>query len=132
MRSVFVYTCKRLKQMPPALFFLTGLCVLTPLLPFLFYIRGDSQVPLGLPKVLLLTICCAAVVCGFLRATWWSRPLVILYLIGAPIWAIFQNHAAYSIFDYLIWVVCIGVFVEILFLRRDVRDYYAKAHNPVA
>jgi len=132
MRSVFIFTSNRLKQMPSILHVFTGLSVFAPVLAIIFYIRGDSHIPVSLPKVLLITICCAVFVCGFLRATWWSRPLVMLYLMGASILAIFQNHAIHSFWNYLGMVFGIGFFVWILFFRRDVRDYYARTHNPMA
>ena len=132
MRSEFAYTINQLKQMPSVLFYLTGLCVLMPVLVLIISIRGDSRVPVGLPKLLLITICCGVFVYGFLRATWWSRPLVILYLTGASISAIVQHYATYSFLNYLGLVFGIGIFLWILFFRRDVREYYAKTYDPVA
>jgi hypothetical protein len=132
MRAIFVFIVSRLKQMPFGIRLLSGLCVFTPILVFSFYIRGDSQVPVGLPKVLLIAIGSAVFAYGFLLATRWSRPLMMLYQAGALIWAVIQNHATYSLSDYLGWLVTIGFIVWILYFRRDVRDYYARAHETVA
>jgi hypothetical protein len=132
MRAIFVFILSRLKQMPFGIRLLSGLCVFAPIFAFGFYIRGDSQVPVGLPKVLLIALFCAVFIYGFLQATRWSRPVVMLYLVGALIWAIIQNHAAYSVSDYLGWLFTIGFVAWILYFRRDVRDYYARAHESVA
>ena len=132
MRSFFTFISSRINQMPFGIRLLSVLCVFAPIFAFGFYFRSDSKVPVGLPKVLLIAIGSAVFVYGFLRATWWSRPLVMLYLVVASIEALFQKHATYSFWHYLGMVFGLGVFVWILFLRRDVRDYYAKAHDPVA
>jgi hypothetical protein len=132
MRALFVFIVSRLKQMPFGIRLLSGLCVFTPIFAFSFYIRGDSQVSVSLPKVLLIAIGSAVFVYGFLLATRWSRPLMMLYLAGALIWAVIQNHAGYSFSDYLGWLVTIGFVVWVLYFRRDVRDYYARAHETVA
>ena len=132
MRALFVHIRSRLKQMPSGLHLLTILSVFTPVMAFMFYYRGDSQIPVGLPKVLLTAICCAVFVYDFLQATRWSRPVVMLYLAVASMWAIFQHHDTYSVSDYLGLLATDGFIVWILYLRRDVRDYYARAHESVA
>jgi hypothetical protein len=132
MRSVIVYISSRLKRMPFGLHLLTGLCVFAPIFALCFYIRGDLQVPVGLPKVLLIAIGSAVFVYGFLQATRWSRPLLMLYLAAGSTWAIFQHHATFSFSDYLGLLATDGFIVWILYFRRDVRDYYARAHESVA
>jgi len=132
MRTLFAFIISRLKQMPFGIRFLFGFCVFVPIIALVWYLRGDSQVPVGLPKVLLTAICCAVFGYGFLLATRWSRPLLMLYLAAALIWAIFQHHATYSFSDYLGLLATDGFIVWILYFRRDVRDYYARAHESVA
>jgi hypothetical protein len=106
--------------------------VFTPIFAFGFYIRGDSEVSVGLPKVLLIAIGSAVFVYGLLLATRWSRPLLISYLVVATIWAIIQHHSTDSFSDYLGMLASDGFIVWILYFRRDVRDYYARAHKSVA
>jgi hypothetical protein len=132
MRSLFVFIFSRLKQMPFGIRLLSGLCVFAPIFALVFYIRGDSQVPVDLPKVLLIATGSAVFVYGFLQATRWSRPLLMLYLAAGSIWAIFQHHTTYSFSDYLGLLATDGFVVWILYFRRDVRDYYARAHESVA
>ena len=132
MRTLFVFIISRLKQMPFGIRFLFGFCVFVPIIALVWYLRGDSQVPVGLPKVLLTAICCAVFGYGFLLATRWSRPLLMLYLVAASIWAIIQHHVTYSLSDYLGLLATDGFIVWILYFRRDVLDYYARAHEPVA
>ena len=118
--------------MPGGLRWLSGLCVFAPIFALGFYFRGDSQVPVGLLKVSLIAIGSAVFVYGFLLATRWSRPLLVLYLLASSIWTIFQKHATYSFSDYLGMLAGVGFIVWILYFRRDVRDYYARAHESVA
>jgi hypothetical protein len=132
MRSIFAFIISRLKKMPFGIRLLSGLCVFAPIFALSFYIRDDLQAHVSLPKVLLIAFCCAVFIYGFLQATRWSRPLLMLYLVGALIWAIIQNHPAYSVSDYLGWLFTIGFIAWILYFRRDVRDYYARAHESVA
>jgi len=132
MRSVFTFISNRIKQMPFGIRLLSVLCVFAPIFAFGFYFRGDSEVPVGLPKVLLIAIGSAVFVYGFLQATRWSRPLLMLYLAVGSIWAIFQHHATYSFSDYLGLLATDGFILWILYFRRDVRDYYARAHESVA
>ena len=132
MRSLVDYIANRLKQMPSGIRLFSGLCVFAPIFALSFYIRGDSQVPVGLPKVLLIAVVSAVFVYGFLLATRWSRPLLMLYLAAGSIWAIFQHHATYSFSDYLGLLAGDGFIVWILYFRRDTRDYYAgiKTESP--
>jgi hypothetical protein len=132
MRALCVFILSRLKQMPFGIRLLTGLCVFAPIFAFGFYIRGDSQVPVGLPKVLLMAIGSTVFVYGFLLATRWSRPLLMIYLLASSVWTILQRHATYSFSDYLGMLAGVGFIVWILYFRRDVRDYYARAHQSVA
>jgi hypothetical protein len=132
MRALFALIISRLKQMPFGIRLLSGLCVFAPIFAFGFYIRGDSEVPVGLPKVLLMATGSAVFVYGFLLATRWSRPLFISYLAVATIWAIIQHHATDSFSDYLGMFASVAFIVWILYFRRDVRDYYARAHESVA
>jgi hypothetical protein len=136
MRSAFVYFSSRLKQMPTGLHLLILLAMFAPVLALgLHYrladIRGASQVHVGLPKVLLIAICSALFIYGVLRATRWSRPLVVLWLAGSSIWAIFLNHTTYSFSDYLGLLLTDGFIVWILYFQRGVRDYYASARKLV-
>jgi len=117
--------------MPFGLHLLTGLSVFVPIFALILYVRDQSQAHVGLPKILLIAICCAAFIYGFLQATGWSRPLVVLWLAAASIWAIFQNHATYSFSDYLGLLGTVGFIVWILYFRGDVRAYYLGAHKPV-
>jgi hypothetical protein len=132
MRALFAFISNRIKQMPFGIRLLSGLCVFAPMFAFGFYFRGDSEVPVSLPKVLLIALGSAVLVYSFLLATRWSRPLVMLYLAASTIWTIFQHHATYSLSDYLGLLATDGFIVWILYLRRDVRDYYARAHESVA
>ena len=132
MRSLFVFIINRLKQMPSGIRLFSGLCVFAPIFALGFYIRGDSQIPVGLPKVLLIAASSVVFIYGFLLATQWSRPLLMLYLAAGSIWAIFQHHATYSFSDYLGLLATDGFIVWILYFRLDVRDYYARAHESVA
>jgi hypothetical protein len=132
MRSFFVFIGRRLKQMPMGIHFLLLFCILAPIFALGFYIRGDPKVPVGLPKVLLTAIGSAVFVYGFLLATRWSRPLLMLYLVAGSIWAIFQHHATYSFSDYWGLLGTDGLVAWILYFRRDVRDYCTRAHESVA
>ena len=132
MRTFFSFIAGRIRQMPFGIRLLSGFCVFVPIFALGYYLRGDSQAPVGLPKVLLTAICCAIFGYGFLLATRWSRPLFMAYLAVASLWAIFQHHATYSFSDYLGLFATDGFIVWILYLRRDVRDYYARAHESVA
>jgi hypothetical protein len=118
--------------MPFALHGLSWLCMVPPVFAFGFYIRGDSQVPDGLLKILLTAMGSAVFVYGFFQATWWSRPLLMLFLVVSSIWAIFEHHATYSFSDYLGWLVADVFVLWTLYFRRDVRDYYANANKSVA
>ena len=129
MRSIFTLVISRIKQMPFGLRLISGLCVFATFFALGFYIRGDSQVPVGLPKVLLIAFGSAIFIYGFLQATRWSRPLLVVYLVACSIWAIFQHHTTYSFSDYLGLLATDGFVVWILYFRRDVRDYYARAHE---
>jgi glucan phosphoethanolaminetransferase (alkaline phosphatase superfamily) len=120
----------RLKQMPFALHALTYICVFMPIFAFGFYYRGE--LPGGLSEVLLLAIGSAVFVYGFLQATRWSRPLLILLLLVSSVWAIFEHHATYSFLDYLGLLGTDGFIFWTLYFRRDVRDYYARANESVA
>ncbi|HEX9047475.1 MAG TPA: hypothetical protein VF988_10650 [Verrucomicrobiae bacterium] len=126
MRALFVFIISRVKQMPFGIRLLSGLCVFAPIFALGFYVRGDSQVPVGLPKVLLIAVGSAVFIYGFMFATRWSRPLMMIYLGVALIWAIFQNHGTYSLSDYLGWLFTIGFIAWILYFRHDVRDYYSR------
>lgn len=118
--------------MPYGLRLLTGFCVFEPILALGFYVRDDPQVHVGLSEVSLIAICCAVFVYGFMQAARWSRPLVMLCLVGTLILAIFQNHAGYSLADSLGRLFAIGLIAWVLYFRHDVRDYYAGAHKTVA
>jgi hypothetical protein len=130
MRSLFVHISGRLKQMPFGLRALTCICVFVPIFGFGFYYRGE--LPGGLPKVLLTAIGSAVFIYGFLQATRWSRPLLILFLSVSSIWAIFEHHATYSFPDYLGLLGTDGFIFWTLYLRRDVRDYYARTTESAA
>ena len=132
MRSVFIYIGSRFKQMPLVLHAFTGLSLFMPIFAFGFYIRDDSHTQVSLPKVLLITACCAAFIYGFLQATRWSRPLIVIWLVVASGWAMFQHRSTYSFSDYAGLLLTNGFIVWILYFRREVRDYYARAHKSVA
>ena len=118
--------------MPFGIRLFSGLCVFAPIFAFDFYFRGDSEAPVSLSKVLLIALGSAVLVYGFLLATRWSRPLLMLYLALGSIWAIFQHHATYSLLDYLGLLATDGFILWILYFRRDVRDYYARARESMA
>jgi hypothetical protein len=126
MRSLYAFIISRLKQMPFGIRLLSGLCVFAPIFALGFYIRGDSQVPVGLSKVFLIAIGSAVFVYGFLCATRWSRPLLMFYLAVCSVWTIYQHHATYSFADYWGLLATDGFIVWILYFRRDVRDYFAR------
>jgi hypothetical protein len=134
MRALFVYITSRLKQMPRGIRLLTGLCVFAPIfglyLHFHFPIGSEGHV--GLSKVLPVAIGSVVFLYGFLQAAWWSRPLLVLWLATCSIWGIFQNHATYSLSDYIGMLATDGFIVWILFFQRGVRDYYARGHGPGA
>jgi hypothetical protein len=132
MRSLFVFITSRIKQMPFGIRLFSGLCVFAPIFALSLYARGDSQISIGLSKVLLMAIGSAIFIFGFLLATWWSRPLLMLYLAISLIWAIFQHYTTYSSTDYLGLLATDGFIVWVLYFRRDVRDYYAGAPKSAA
>jgi hypothetical protein len=125
MRLIFIYLRRRLTLMPFALHAFTLLCTSVPIFGLGFYIQGDPGVPLS--KVLLIAAGSVVVIYGFLQATRWSRPLLMLYLVAGSIWAIFRHHATYSFLDYLGLLAPNGFFLWILYFKRDVREYYVKA-----
>lgn len=127
MRPIFIYLRDRYKRMPVSIHGLTLLCVCVPILALGFYIRNDPPVRGGLPKVLLIAICSVVFIYGFLQATKWSRPLVVLLFVASSISAIFQNHATYSILNYMGFLIGNAFFVWTLYFRRDVREYYGTA-----
>jgi hypothetical protein len=131
MRYLFVYIGNRLNRMPSLLYLLILLCVFAPIFAFGFSIRDDPQAPIGLPEVLLIVVGSAVFAYGFLRATRWSRPLLMLYLVIGSSWAIFMHHATYSFSNYFALLVTDGFIVWILYFRRDVRDYYARMRESV-
>jgi hypothetical protein len=137
MSSLFVYIGSRLKQMPIGLHLLIILALFAPIfaLGLHFHFTDfaySSQFHVGLPKVLLIAVGSAVFVYGLLQATWWLRPLFVLWLVGSSIWAIFQNHAAYSFLNYL-GLLATDVFVVwILYLERGARNYFVSTHKPVA
>ncbi|MFZ0826009.1 MAG: hypothetical protein WAO02_01170 [Verrucomicrobiia bacterium] len=134
MRSLFIFISNRVKQMPFGIRLLSVLCVFAPTFGLWLHFQSADGLPdyVGLPKVLLIAICSAVFLYGFLLAARWSRPLLMLYLAVGSIWAIFQHHATYSFTDYLGLLATDAFIVWILCFRRDVRDYYARAHESLA
>lgn len=111
-----------------AVHFLVLLCVVATVFTLCFYLRDGSP---GLPQVVLIAIGSLIFIYGFVQATKWSRPLVVLYLLASTIWWIFRNHATYSFRDLLGTLLTVGFIIWILYVKRDVRDYYAKAGKTV-
>jgi hypothetical protein len=152
MRGIIHFVNSRLQQMPRGLSVLTNVlllfAVLFPLLTLLLlvahgrdshFVINGTQVTYddfgrrgGFLTFFLIGVYCAVLVYGFLHASCWSRPLLLLPFIVSPILTFIRYHGTLAPYNYLISFLAIALLVWYLFFRQTVRDYYAKIDEPLA
>ena len=151
MRAIIGFVSRRLQQMPYGLRVLTKvLLIFAFIFPIVtvisllshgshfYFVISGKQVTYdeflrrgGFLTFFLIGIYCAILVFGFLRASGWSRPLLLLPPVASPIFAVIYHHVV-PFYNYLISLFGIALLVWYLFFRQTVRDYYARTHEPVA
>jgi hypothetical protein len=151
MRRILHFVNSQLQQMPRGLSVLTRVflvfAIIIPVIILLtvaaqgrysYFVLNGRQVSYqefwrdgGLLTFLIIAIYSAILVYGFLHASRWSRPLLLLPFIALPIWGMFR-HATFSLYGALSSVFTIAILVWYLFFRRTVRDYYRRADEPAA
>ena len=151
MRAILNFVNGRLEQMPRGLSVLANVlllfAVLFPVLTVLMlvlhgysshFVMNGKQVSYeefwqrgGFLTFFLIGIYCAVVVYGLLRASRWSRPLLLLPWVAGPILAVIHHHTTLTLYNYLSGLFSAALLVWYLYFRQTVRDYYAKTHKPV-
>ena len=151
MRAILNFVNRRLEQMPRALAVLASVLLLfavlfpvgTVLLLVLHgydshFVMNGKQVPYdefwrrgGFLTSFIIGIYCAALVYGLLRASRWSRLLLVFPFIVSFVLDVIYNHATLAFYRYLSPLLFITLLVWYLFFRQTVRDYYARTHKPV-
>jgi hypothetical protein len=138
----------RLRQMPRGLAILTKLSILYAVVVFVFPILmflspgpgaqfGGNSPPSfeefkqrgDILWFCILDIFAVANVYGLLRATRWSRPLILSCFVLLPIIGAVRQ-TAFSIPNCVYLVLIAGVLVWYLYFRQTVEDYYAGTYKP--
>ena len=116
------FVTRRLRDMPNGLAWLTRIHMVLPVVALLIVYQefGRYLVPF-----ILVCIYSVAAVYGFLHASRWSRPVIVLSYAIPPI---FRHEMPAS--GYLSWIMIAGILAWYLYFSQAVRDYYAK--RPVA
>jgi hypothetical protein len=90
-----------------------------------FWRRMQLLIPFG------VGIYSALIAYGFLRATRWSRPLFVLPCVASLVLGVI-HYTTLTLYGCLSSLVGVALPVWYLFFRHTVRDYYARAQQPVA
>jgi surface polysaccharide O-acyltransferase-like enzyme len=155
MRAILNYVNGRLQQMPRGLSVLTNVlllfAVLFPVITLLilvgahnhdarFIIDGRQATYdefwrrngyLSYLPFFIIGIYSGILAYGFLHASRWSRPLLVLPFIVSFVLDVIYHHATLAFYRYLSPLLFITLLVWYLFFRQTVGDYYAKTHKPV-
>jgi predicted membrane-bound spermidine synthase len=151
MHAILDYVNRRLQQMPHGLSVLTNVFLLFAFLSpaftlvcLLAYVLGNHSISgvqvsysefwrrMHLLTFFGLGIYSAVLAFGFLHATRWSRPLLLLPFVCSPILGVIHRSSTFTLYNYVSALFTIILFAWYLFFRQTVRDYYAKTQNPVA
>jgi hypothetical protein len=116
------FVIRRLRAMPNGLAWITRIHMVLPIVALLIVYQDFLHY---LALFIFTCVYSVAVVYGFLHASRWSRPVILLSYAIPP----FFRHEM-TVSGYLSWILTAGILAWYLYFWQTVRDYYAK--TPVA